>query len=241
MPSRFGALPAIAICLLFPVGCKKGGESGGTEYEKGDTVDLRALPPLGFKWTTRTTNTFNFTSGMPGGAKDYTTTRSEVTAVSEDTVTVKSTTETIARWWGSAYQHQDADVAKTRLTIITTDRCGRVLSSEGESRDSGSESPWPDRPLKIGESFTTKYEGSGTGAGNSATATYTLREVTTIKDRRVAVLRVTVSGDYRGSATEWRDLQTGITIESSSNITGSNPQGFGFEMESEGKITDSDW
>lgn len=231
-----------AVCLLCLGACSK--SPFGGEFEKGDRVDLRGLPPLGFKWTDRQTGTVNLADGS-GGWKDYVTGRYEVIAASVDTVTVKCTKETTTHYWGSVYQNPAAENAQTRLTITKIDRCRRVLSSEGQSRDERSESPWPDRPVRLGKSFTTKVEGSGRNAGATVPLTYTLREVIRLHGRRVAVLDVTFGGRMMGSSgSVWVDLQTGIQIKYSINLTGVNLYGLRVKGENIRSITSAngeDW
>lgn len=227
---------AVAVCLPL-VACNKNDDPD--PLAKGDTVDLRALPPLGFKWTGCATQATKFKSGPPGGCTGKRTTKNEVLAVTDDTVTVKSTAETTDRYWGSAYKNPDAENSKTRLTITTVDRCNRVLSSEGSSQDEFSESPWPNRPLKIGESFTTKYEGHGVNAYYNGVTTYTLSEVATLDKRRVAVLHFTFSGSLEGAGIRWIDLQTGRCIKSSHTVVSQNSEGHPMETSVEYEITDT--
>lgn len=217
-----------------------------TSYEIGDSVDLRALPPLGFKWTTVETASFHFRQGQfAGGSWSYRIeAQNEVIGASGDTVTIKSNERTTSDFRGSAVPNPDADHAKARLSILTMDRTGRVLNSEGQNPDAFKEEPFPDRPLKLGESFETDSDGAGANAGLDVRTTYTLKEVVTIKGRRVAVLHFTTSGDLDGSGTLWRDLQSGLNLETRSELSGRNATGDPTEMEGHFKITDAngeDW
>lgn len=226
----------LAPALLVLNSCRE--DIPGTSQEKGDTVDLRALPAMGLKWTERSSINGRFQDGSPGGGRDTSLIQAEVIAASADTITIKSITETTQSWWGDAYENPDSDSAKTRLTIRTLDRCGKVLSSEGASADDGTQSPFPDRPIQLGESFSTEYEGSGTAVGKKLTIRYTLSEVITVNNRRMAVLNFEYSGDCYGSGTEWRDLHTGLIVKSSAKVTMENLQGLRMSVETDSKITD---
>lgn len=242
---RLAFYSAVITCLAGLGACDKSEPSAPEgSFEQGDTVDLRGLPPLGFEWTSQTTSSYEFVEGSAGGSRSTDHVKCEVIAATEDTVTIKKTTQTSDNFWGSSYRNPNSDAAKTRLEIVTTDRCGHVLSHEGASSDEGTESPWPDRPLEIGESFTTTYEGSGITAGVTAKSIYILEEVITVKGRRVAVFSMQFSGDARGDGTLWRDLQTGLPIKESSKGSSRNAQGFRVEASSSMKMTDAkgeDW
>ena len=120
-----------------------------------------------------------------------------------------------------------------RLTIRTIDRCGRIISSEGESADEGTETPFPDRPLKLGESFSTAYEGSGASDGQRATTHYTLTEVVSMNGRQAAVLKMELSGDIKGTGTTWLDLETGLAIKST--LSGTSRDAFGGRLSYKGE------
>jgi hypothetical protein len=231
------ALGCAFILTLFVLSCCRAKEIGSNQ-EKGESVDLRALPALGLKWTERRSGNGRFISGVTGGWRDTTITKAEVIASTTDTITAKSLAESTETWWGDAYQNPGSDSAKTRLTIRTLDRCGKVLSSEGASADDGTESPFPDRPIQLGESFTTECEGNGIGSGKRIMIRYTLIEVITVNNRRMAVLNIIYTGDMNGQGTEWRDLHTGLIVKSSLNATAINDQGFRMSLETDSRITE---
>jgi hypothetical protein len=96
------------------------------------------------------------------------------------------------------------------------DRCGKVLSHEGQSRDQGVEEPWPDRPLKLGETFSVKTRMTGIAEGKTYVTAYTLEKVETHNDRRIAVLSCEVDCSWAcWSGTLWKDLDTGLVAKSS--------------------------
>lgn len=210
----------------------------GSQQEKGDAVDLRSLPPLGFKWTEKGVGNFTFRDGS-GGGRETTTVNNEVTAVSDDAVTIKSNQQLTTSYWGNSFQNPDADRSKNRLIIRTVDRCGRVISSEGESADEPEVGSMPDRPIKVGETFTRESSGRGVTAGMDNECKYTLKEVITVKGRRMAVFDISMNGDFSGPATEMYDLQTGLVVRTKYDYTGKNPQGFRMDFEGEAKITDA--
>jgi hypothetical protein len=211
--------------------CGKNWGVVGSRFERGDKVDLRAMPTAGFKWIERGTTRNTFMASGDGTSSSILA-KSEVVASNGERFTVKTNESTEESLRGAVYTRQEADAAKTRLKIVTYDRCGKVLEQEGISRDDWTTEPFPDRPIKLGESFTVRTRGNGLSAGESATVTYTLQEVTTLGNRRMARLSAEMEGSMRGSGTEWRDLETGLIVKSTSEATMTNFQGLTISMRS---------
>lgn len=94
-PMRIAPYFVTIIILLFLSGCSDDSKSTSneSEHENGDFVDLRAIPPLGLKWTTHTSKTIHYSrskqKSKDEGSRIEEHSLSEVIAVEGNALTVK--------------------------------------------------------------------------------------------------------------------------------------------------------
>jgi hypothetical protein len=226
---RYGALLATGALIVGLAAMADGmwasRSGGGISIADPNAVDFRVLPPAGFKGTLHSRTSARMDNGL-GGCTQEEETKYEVLSVASDSATVKFLTSTDYNFWGATIPNPRADLNRNRLCIQTVDRNGKVLKSEGESPDEFTGGQWPDHPVKIGESWTDNGEGQGVNAGTRVKTINTLREVVTIKGRRMAVLDCRLSGDVSGTGTVWVDLRTGLTVKGTGEVSGRDGAGW---------------
>ena len=241
----FPVVVSVFLCIVL-ASCKPKPVADSKDSTSSDSVDFRVFPPAGFKgvfhieMVTSTTTSGQSKAGDgqfgrwdpdkgfwgrsqtphgTGGIRSHQKIDVEVLSVNGDEAKFKVLTTADREFFGGATP-SSAGFAKNSLWMMTVDRTWKVISSEGQIQ-LGILFSRPDHVVKVGESWVEKSPSSEEMAEDGSTCT--LKEVVSIKGRRMAVV---TSEDGAEKVTAWIDLLTGIQAKVTGSAMAKTADGF---------------